>query len=163
MLAFSITGKPAPTSDHEGRKLFIRVDPFDCVKWCGNGVGLPPESDAIRASRRCTLPGFWRPWTPGRYEDEARQREWQGRAPVEEDGRLHPHPPEDPADGCPGGWARCGFASSFSRYIRTRTEGGLHDANPLIHAGTPAHVLEALRFFEVHQSKADAEFRRRAC
>lgn len=66
-------------------------------------------------------------------------------------------PPEPEAEGCPGGWSRCAFAASFMPYTRRRLDNGGHDDNPLIHAGTPAHILEALREFESHEAAAVAE------
>jgi hypothetical protein len=40
-------------------------------------------------------------------------------------------PLEDPADGCPGAWARSRFAHSIVPYLRRRTEGGGRVPNPL--------------------------------
>lgn len=57
-------------------------------------------------------------------------------------------PCEDPADGCPGAWYRTEFIDSFRRYRR----GDL--GNPLVNADTPAHVIDALLFFEHQQGLA---------
>lgn len=147
--------------DRDGRTLIDRDDPFDCRQWCGNGIDLLP--DDLRAKRNCTLPGFYMPWKPLDYEAKVRLQVWQG-APkrVTPDGYIDPRPAEPLEDGCPGGWARCGFASSFAKYIRPRVQGGGHDSNPRIGAGTPAHILDALQFFETYQAKAAAEFQRKA-
>lgn len=155
---------PIKHKDRDGHTIIERDDPFDCVIWCGDGVGLPPEGDPQRQARHCTLPGFYKPWSAVAHRDRARLKVWQG-APkcVHADGYVDPRPPEDiEADGCPGGWARCRFAASFTKYIRPRVQGGAHDSNPRVHAGTPEHILDALRFFEQHQARAHAEFQRKA-
>lgn len=146
--------------DRDGRVLIDRDDPFDCRQWCGNGLELFDAE--VRAHRNCTLPGFYLPWKPLDYEAKVRLQIWQG-APHRQNeyGNIDPRPGEPPEEGCPGGWARCGFAASFSKYIRPRVQGGGHDSNPRVHAGTPAHILEALQFFEVYQAKAAAEFQRK--
>lgn len=86
---------------------------------------------------------------------------WQGRLPIyDEQGERNERPPEDMNEGCPGGWARCRFAISFMPYMRRRLESGGHDTNPRLGPDTSPHILEALRYFEIHQSRAESEFAR---
>lgn len=135
-----------------------RFDPFDCGKWCQAGQR---KSQEVQAKRLCTLPGFTRQWKQPDYTDMARMLTWQGRLPiVNEQGERQERPPEDLNEGCPGGWARSKFALSFMPFMRTRLENGAHDSNPRVGPDTPPHILDALRYFEIHQSRAEAEFQR---
>jgi len=153
-------GNPIKTKDAEGRTFLRRVEQFPCSTWCGDAFTL---NHRLQASRHCTLPGFRRRWTETGYQDSARLNSWMGRPRFMDEERGYvEHPGEVAADGCPGGWARCGFATSFSKYIRPRIEGGGHDDNPRIHKDTPAHVLDALTYFETQQALAEAEFQRQA-
>jgi hypothetical protein len=149
---------PAQRRDADGRSFYEREDPFNCAFWCGNGTELHPPT---QASRHCTLPGFRRKWTPTAYVDVARLTTWMGRPRfIDGHGTYHDRPGEVAEDGCPGGWARCGFANSFAKYIRPRVQGGGHDSNPRVHRDTPEHILDALSIFETHQARAEAEFQR---
>ena len=75
-------------------------------------------------------------------------------------GDYHHRPGEIADEGCPGGWARCGFARSFTKYMRPRLTSGGHDNNPRVHHSTPDHILDALQYFESQHAHAEAEFQR---
>jgi hypothetical protein len=142
------------------RKYIERADPFHCAMWCGDIKGLDAPT---QASRRCTLPGFRREWTETRDRDKARLKRWMGVQPYEDaNGNYHHRPPEPEQDGCPGGWARCGFADSFGKYIRVRLQNGGHDSNPRVSSETPPHILDAIQYFERQYAHAEAEFRRQS-
>lgn len=112
----------------------------------------------LQRRRRCTLPMYRGEWGEPSYPMDARLLQWVG-APTDYSDPAVPNlmPPEPESEGCPGGWARCAFASSFRRYQRRRLDGGGHDANPLIGPNTPEHILEALRSFESYEAAAAAE------
>lgn len=67
-------------------------------------------------------------------------------------------PWESVKDGCPGGWYRTEFTASVRKYRRRMTEGGGHDLNPLVHAGTHWLVLEAIAYLESCESHARSEY-----
>lgn len=152
---------PITRHDREGREFTGRFDLFDCKDWCGVGVAPASEVREKQASRLCTLASFRGEWTQPRYQDMARLTSWQGRLPIVTDEGRDERPGEDVArDGCPGGWARCGFAMSFLPYRRTRLADGSHDSNPRVGHHTDPFILDALAYFEKHQAQAEAEFQR---
>lgn len=141
------------------------MDPFDCAHWCSSdGVNLDPIA---QRQRRCTLPGFWRRWDdqPPAH-DLHKLTVYMGRdRTIDPDGYINHRPAEDLSEGCPGGWARCRYASSFMRYIRPSISGGGHDSNPRVDAlsaDDSSHILDALQYFEVHYARAEAKFREAA-
>ena len=143
----------------------VRIHPVhSCRDTClGSNGGWREET---RQDKRCCLPGYDGPWSP----DPPRDHEWliwlglPQRRPLATLPREQvekqifngswKHPSEDIEDGCPGGWSRSRYADSFSKYRRRRVESGMHDQNPLVHAGTDPRVLEALRYFEDEESSA---------
>lgn len=121
--------------------------------------------EAKRRDKRCTLLQYHGTWTPGPPED-MEWRLWLGQPPQRHlandpetvrltilNGDYH-YPSEPIEEGCPGGWASSPYAISFERYRRRRIESGLHDHNPLVHAGTDPRVLEALRYYEDEEAAA---------
>jgi hypothetical protein len=102
---------------------------------------------------QCTRLDFRGSWRPPRPTEAVRLGQWLGLAHADGSRRT-----EDPADGCPGGWARSRFAESFLRYRRRRLAGGAHDTNPRVYHGTPPLVLEALGYYEGCEAHAAAEF-----
>ena len=143
------------TRDRDGNQYWACEDPFPCDRWCADRGKLIPE---LQARRRCTLPTFRGEWSQPVYPIDARLEQWIGAAPDYSDTAApQMMPPEPASEGCPGGWSRCAFAQSFMPYMRRRLEGGGHDDNPRIHAGTPAHILDALSSFESYEAAAAAE------
>jgi hypothetical protein len=145
---------PVKRADREGRSYWDREDPFPCLNWCGSQGRLVPS---LLDERRCTLPGYSGTWADA--PRPARQLVWLGRSADHENRDYRPAEPV--SDGCPGGWARCRFAESVLRYRRRRVEGGGHDANPLIHANTPPHIIEAIAYFEGQEAIAMGEYNRK--
>ena len=149
-------GQPVQRSDGDGNRYWDREDPFPCLTWCGSQGRLRPD---LQRERQCTLPGYSGPWTEPSPSDRVRLTVWMGR-PANYDENNY-RPAEDISDGCPGGWARSRFAESMLRYRRQRLEGGGHDINVLVHAGTEPQVIEALRYYESQEAAAFSEFNRR--
>ena len=65
-------------------------------------------------------------------------------------------PPEDPADGCPGGWVRSPFALSVLRYTRTRADGGIRNQNHLLDRADDRLIEEAVLYYEREQDRVFA-------
>jgi len=79
---------------------------------------------------------------------------------VAPDGRRLPvdpdHPPEEPADGCPGGWYRTPYVESVLVYLRTRSEGGVLNQNHYLDATTDRRVLDAVYYVERERERVFA-------
>ena len=54
---------------------------------------------------------------------------------------------EDPADGCPGAWYRCGWALSVAHYQRPQT-GGVYSEGLRLRGVTDGLLLEAVAYYE---------------
>lgn len=76
------------------------------------------------------------------------------------DGRRFPvdpdHPPEEPRDGCPGGWYRTPYVDSVLVYLRTRAENGARNQNHYLDATTDRRVLDAVYYVEREQERVFA-------
>jgi hypothetical protein len=64
-------------------------------------------------------------------------------------GEVDEHPPENFAEGCPGGWYRSPFLQSLRKYMR-------HDGrnNPLLDSCEDELVQEAIVYFEEECARA---------
>lgn len=141
--------------DKDGRQHFTREDPFPCHLTCFH-LGEPVAEAQDRM--RCTLPMYRGEWKEPGARERVRLSQWLGAPPDYSDKRAPDlKPPEPGCDGCPGGWARCGYAESFNKYRRRRGEGGLHDTNPRVGPHTPGHILDALSWFEDCEAQAHGQ------
>lgn len=57
-------------------------------------------------------------------------------------------------DGCPGGWARCGFNQSLFPYQRHRDQNGGYSANVLLDRTDDPLVIACVQEMEREQSRA---------
>lgn len=56
-------------------------------------------------------------------------------------------PPESNEDGCPGGWYRCDFVRSLTKYVRLMFENGF-SSNVLLDRTEDKLVIEATQYLE---------------
>lgn len=97
----------------------------------------------MRAARCCSLPDF-------------RPRDWEPyRLPI---ASLGTDEPEDIAgEGCPGGWAWCGFTKSLQQYRRPRGDG-VFSANVLLDRCDDPLVLSSIVEWERQLMASEYEF-----
>lgn len=67
---------------------------------------------------------------------------------VSDNQRLPKAHPEDPADGCPGGWRLSLYAQSVAPYLRTRAGDGHRVPNPLLDRCEDDAIARAVLFYE---------------
>lgn len=63
-------------------------------------------------------------------------------------------PPENPDEGCPGGWHRTRFVGSLMPYYRRRTEGGGRVPNRLYDTCNDVTILRAIAYLEAEEDAA---------
>lgn len=143
-----------PTKTHE---------PYNCEEVCQrNGKWDNNERSFRRCSRSDLVPVSW---SDDLGQTMQRMRHHQGRDRLPEyNGEPYPdargigidyrYPPEDPREGCPGGWYRCMYAHSLAPYYRQRTEGGGRVENPEFSRCEDPRVLAAILYLESEQQRA---------
>lgn len=63
--------------------------------------------------------------------------------------RVNPkYPPEDPDEGCPGGWRLSPYTSSIAPYLRSRADGGARVPNPLLDRCDDDTIIQAVLYYE---------------
>lgn len=60
-------------------------------------------------------------------------------------------PPEDPGDGCPGGWYRSRFVASVYPYLRRRTKDGDRVQNLILDRTDDELMLQWVQYLEEQQ------------
>lgn len=73
-----------------------------------------------------------------------------------EPGSAKKHPPEDPAEGCPGGWRRSRFVASLMPFLRLRSEHGQRVPNRTLEECDDPLVWELVNLYEREQERAIA-------
>ena len=69
--------------------------------------------------------------------------------------KVNPRLPfEDPAEGCPGGWYRSRFVESLRPYMRSRTEHGGRNSNPLLDRTDDELLIQLVLVLEREQDQA---------
>ena len=66
------------------------------------------------------------------------------------------YPPEDPAEGCPGGWRASIFNMSIDPYIRLRTDTGGRVPNRRLDECDDPLVWEWINYYERQQERCIA-------
>lgn len=68
---------------------------------------------------------------------------------------INPQQPwELPEEGCPGGWYRGRFVASLHQYLRTRTEHGGRNSNPLLDRCDDELIVQLVLYLEHEQESA---------
>ncbi len=126
-------------------------EPYDCEIVCGSGAEW---NDKARAHHRCSRKDL----PPVEWDVSVKQLSpHMGRERLKElagERDYHGHwfnwmvPPEDPDDGCPGGWYRNPFAYSLRRYIRSRSREGTYSENHFLSQTDDPLIIAAIQAYE---------------
>lgn len=128
------------------------VERYDCDAVCTRRGDF---EDSKRGEYRCTRIDL----APVAWSESGKrvlQGGWMGRMRldvVSMEGRpINPRqPPEDPDDGCPGGWYRSRFVLSIYPYLRRRTEHGDRVINMLLDRTEDELLLQWVQHVEDQQ------------
>ncbi len=139
-------------------------EPYNCEYYCrGSDRQWKHQEREQRGCTRADLDPV--PWDV----DISRMFHYMGREDCHEyNGKLyHGHQvdyrymPEDPDDGCPGGWYRCRYIYSLMPYFRLRTQSGDRVENLHLRHITNSRIIEAVHYFEGEREAAIAYWHER--